>query len=463
MAKAKTRYFCSQCGQETSGWRGRCPGCGAWNTLVEEIVQPQPPGQSSTRSWLAGLGLPGDHAATIRLADVAADNRQRLPSGIGELDRVLGGGFVRGSLVLIGGDPGIGKSTLLLQVLGRISKKSRSLYISGEESPQQVRLRADRLAIEAGEISLLASTDFATVAEALATQKPDLAVVDSIQTLDVAELSAAPGSVSQVREAAAGLLRLAKAHNITIVLVGHVTKDGSIAGPRVLEHMVDTVLYFEGDNQQSYRILRAVKNRFGATDEIGIFEMSDHGLLEVDNASQAMLSGRPLQVAGSVVTACLEGTRPLLVEIQALLNESAYGAPQRMAQGLDRNRVTMLLAVLDKHFRFGMNNLDTYVSVVGGVRLAETAADLAIASAVISSLKNKPVQPATLMFGEIGLTGEIRSIAQADRRIGEGSRLGFSRFILPGSCRTALAKAHLPDDVDLIYVDRVAEAVDILF
>jgi DNA repair protein RadA/Sms len=288
MAKVKTSYFCNECGHEASGWLGRCPGCGAWNTLVEESRPAAPVSSGQRTGWLAGAGIVQPKA--VRLADVLPDQHSRLSSRMRELDRVLGGGFVRGSLVLIGGDPGIGKSTLLLQVLGNISQSSRTLYISGEESPQQVRLRADRLGIDPGGITIFAATDFSAVASTLAEQKPDLAVVDSIQTLDVAELSAAPGSVSQVREAAAGLLRLAKAHGITIVLVGHVTKDGSIAGPRVLEHMVDTVLYFEGDNQQNYRILRAVKNRFGATDEIGIFEMSDHGLLEVDNASQALLS-----------------------------------------------------------------------------------------------------------------------------------------------------------------------------
>jgi DNA repair protein RadA/Sms len=324
-------------------------------------------------------------------------------------------------------------------------------------------LRADRLGLDAGNIELLAVTDFSSVEAALTRQKPDLAIVDSIQTLDVEDLSAAPGSVSQVREATAGLLRIAKSQNITIVLVGHVTKDGAIAGPRVLEHMVDTVLYFEGESQQNFRILRSVKNRFGATDELGIFEMTDHGLAEVANASQAMLSGRPLQVAGSVVTACMEGTRPLLIEIQALLNESAYGSPQRMAQGLDRNRVSMLLAVLDKNFRFGLNNMDAYINVVGGIRLTETATDLAIIGAVISSLKNRPVRASCLLTGEVGLTGEIRAIAQADRRIMEAARLGFTNFILPGSCRSYLAKARLPDNCDLYYVDKVSEALDILF
>jgi DNA repair protein RadA/Sms len=468
MAKVKTSFFCSECGYEASGWLGRCPGCGAWNTITEERRPAEQPPSDRRAGWIAAPDAA--KAGTIRLDEVVPDQNGRMTSHLRELDRVLGGGFVRGSMVLIGGDPGIGKSTLLLQVLGNIGRTSRTLYISGEESPQQVRLRADRLGVDPAGISILSTTDFGTVCSALMEIKPDLAVVDSIQTLDIADMSAAPGSVSQVREAAAGLLRLAKTQGTAIVLVGHVTKDGLIAGPRVLEHMVDTVLYFEGDGKQNYRILRAVKNRFGATDEIGIFEMSGHGLLEVDNASQAFLSGRPLQVAGSVVTACLEGTRPLLVEIQALLSESAYGSPQRMAQGLDRNRVSMLLAVLDKNSRgspgpslFSLSNMDTYVNVVGGLHLTETAADLAVVSAVVSSLKNKPVRPSTLLFGEIGLTGEIRSVAQPDRRIIEGSRLGFKHVILPGSCRDSLGKTNLPESCDLLYVDRVSEALDIIF
>lgn len=460
MAKVKTSFFCSECGHETSGWLGRCPGCGAWNTLVEEKKVTGGSANAPRGPWVANHDAV---AEPIRLADVPAENDSRLSSGLRELDRVLGGGFVRGSLILIGGDPGIGKSTLLLQVLGQIAATHRTLYISGEESPQQVRLRADRLGFGNCQTELLAATEFSAIENILRRDKPDLAIVDSIQTLYVEELTAAPGSVSQVREATAGLLRIAKGSGTTIVLVGHVTKDGAIAGPRVLEHMVDTVLYFEGEQHQNLRILRAVKNRFGATDELGIFEMTDRGLAEVENASQALLEGRPLQVPGSVVTACMEGTRPLLVEIQALLGETAYGSPTRMAQGLDRNRVTMLLAVLDKQFHFGLSNLDAYINVVSGIKITETATDLAIAGAVISSLKMKPVRANSLLIGEIGLTGEIRSIAQADRRIIEAARLGFNSFILPGSNRQSLAKTRLPDGCDLFFVDRISEALDILF
>lgn len=462
MAKPKTHYTCSSCGQETSGWLGRCPGCGAWNTLVEEKTATV--GNGYRGPWTGAAPDSGRMQNNIvSLADISSQAETRLGSGMREFDRVLGGGFVRGSLVLIGGDPGIGKSTLLLQTIGLIGRNQKTLYISGEESPRQIRLRADRLGLSGESVRLLAATEFSAIAAALTSEKPDLAIVDSIQTLYVEELSSAPGTVSQVREATAGLLRLAKNLDITIVLVGHVTKDGALAGPRVLEHMVDTVLYFEGERQQGYRILRAVKNRFGATDELGIFEMTDRGLQEVDNASQAMLSGRPIDVPGSVVTACMEGTRPLLVEIQALLNESSFGAPQRMAQGLDRNRITMLLAVLEKQFRFGLNNMDTYVNVVGGLRVNETGADLAIIAALVSSLKDKPIRKGSLLFGEAGLTGEIRSVAQADRRIQEAVRLGFSKIILPGSCRPGLAKAKLPEGCELFYIDRVSEALDILF
>jgi len=469
MAKAKTRFFCTECGHETSGWLGKCPGCGAWNTLVEERVVT---GSTSTKpsrrtSWLdeahtSGVAASG-RTEVINLGQVVADRKTRLSSGLSELDRVLGGGFVRGSLILLGGDPGIGKSTLLLQVLGLLPPETKTLYISGEESPEQIRLRADRLGTPAERVQLLAATDFETVAAALEKNRPQLAIVDSIQTLYVEEISSAPGSVSQVREAAAGLLRLAKNLGITIVLVGHVTKDGAIAGPRVLEHMVDTVLYFEGERHQDIRMLRAVKNRFGATDELGLFEMSDAGLTCVANASEALLNGRPLAVPGSVITACLEGTRPLLVELQALLNVTTYATPLRMAQGIERNRLSMLLAVVEKKLGLGLGNLDAYLNVVGGLKISETAADLAIVSAVISSVKNRPVKAQTIILGEIGLAGEVRSVSQLDRRISEASRLGFDYFLVPASSRTALAKVKLPDTCEIYYIDRMTEALDILF
>lgn len=468
MAKTKTAFFCSECGHETSGWLGKCPGCGAWNTLVEERTVTGAQAKPSRRaSWVSdgGNGRGGLAVKTevVRLDAVLTSQDTRLSSGLSEFDRVLGGGFVRGSLVLLGGDPGIGKSTLLLQVLGLLPPEATTLYISGEESPEQIRLRADRLGTPPDRVSLLSVTDFESVAAALEKSCPHLAIVDSIQTLYVEELSAAPGSVSQVREAAAGLLRLAKGLGITIVLVGHVTKDGAIAGPRVLEHMVDTVLYFEGERHQDLRMLRAVKNRFGATDELGLFEMTDTGLKSVSNASEALLSGRPLAVPGSVITACLEGTRPLLVEVQALMNGSTYAAPLRMAQGIERNRLSMLLAVVEKHLSLGLNNLDAYLNVVGGLKISETAADLALIAAVVSSAKNKPVKNQMIILGEVGLSGEVRSVSQLDRRVVEASRLGFKHFVVPAGNRQALSKTKLPDDCELYFVDRMTEALDIIF
>lgn len=458
MAKRKTVFTCNICGHETSGWLGRCPGCGSWNSFVESTISA--PAAGSRKNWLGAN--PDADKKIVRLSDIDSSPDQRTSSGISELDRVLGGGFVAGSLVLLGGDPGIGKSTLLLQVLGQMSGKQKTLYISGEESARQVRMRADRLGVDTAAISLLTATEFSTVASVLEKEKPSLAVVDSIQTMYTEELASAPGSVSQVREVTAGLLRLAKKNDITLVLVGHVTKDGAIAGPRVLEHIVDTVLYFEGERHQNYRILRAVKNRFGATDEIGLFAMSDRGLQGVDNASLAFISGRPFQASGSVVTACMEGTRPLLVEIQALMSDSRFSTPQRMVQGVDKNRVSMLLAILDKYFSCNLN-MDVYVNVIGGIKLTEPAADLAIISAILSSYNDRPVRDSCLIFGEAGLSGEIRAVSQAQQRISEAFRLGFTTIILPASCRTALEPGKLPDDGDLYYIDNINEAVDFLF
>lgn len=459
MAKKKTIFTCNICGHETSGWLGRCPGCGSWNSLTESVIS-GPGSEGRHRNWFGGEAVSKPEVVSLAEIDISPD--QRISSGLRELDRVLGGGFVAGSLVLLGGDPGIGKSTLLLQVLGQLGGRQKTLYISGEESARQVRMRADRLGVDTSSISLLTATEFTAVSRVLEETKPGLAVVDSIQTMYLDDLAAAPGSVSQVREVTAGLLRIAKTNDITIVLVGHVTKDGAIAGPRVLEHIVDTVLYFEGERQQNYRILRAVKNRFGATDEIGLFEMSDLGLKGIENASQAFISGRPFQAPGSVVTACMEGTRPLLVEIQALMNESRYGTPQRMVQGADKNRVGMLLAILDKHFHFGLG-MDAYINVIGGIRLTEPAADLAIVSAIISSYNDRPIRGSCLIFGETGLSGEIRGVSQAQQRISEAARLGFDSIILPAGCRSALNYSKTPESCDLLFVDRISEVVDLLF
>ncbi len=477
MAKSKSIYVCNACGYETSGWMGKCPSCQTWNSLVEERTNESRAASASTKpsmrqGWVSGNDV-------VLLSEVSEDDNPRYTSGLKELDRVLGGGFVTGSLVLIGGDPGIGKSTLLLQVSHLAKTKGNVLYVSGEESKTQIRLRASRLGIETNHITVCTQTSFEEVSETISSSKPALCIIDSIQTLFSEELSSAPGSVSQVREVTAGLLRLAKNLLITIVLVGHVTKDGALAGPRVLEHMVDTVIYFEGENSSPYRMLRAVKNRFGATGELAFFEMTDIGLTEVENASTLLLSGRPIQVPGSVVTACMEGTRPVLVEIQALLNPSSYSTPQRMAQGLDRGRIGMLLAVLEKNFSAGINNMDAYINVVGGLRITETACDLAILAAVYSALKDRPVRPDTLVLGEVGLTGEIRPIGDIERRITEAARLGFSSCILPGSnksgidrigkqrntrsAKTTSASANAPVLPELIYADTLSEAMDVLF
>jgi DNA repair protein RadA/Sms len=467
MAKAKSMFFCRECGYESSGWLGRCPACSVYNTFVEERIQntPSSPVERRHASWIGEStdGKAESRPKVIRLADVATGQDARHSSGIHELDRVLGGGFVEGSLVLLGGDPGIGKSTLLLQVLQSGQFSNQTLYVSGEESARQIRLRADRLGVDSNRIHLLSATLFDTIAATITELRPQLAVIDSIQTIYCDDLSSAPGSVGQVRESAAGLLRLAKQLGTIIVLVGHVTKDGAIAGPRVLEHMVDTVLYFEGEQHQSFRVLRAVKNRFGATNEIGLFEMADSGLTEIANASQALLSGRPVGVPGSAVAACIEGTRPILLEVQALLNETAYSLPQRMTSGIDRNRVLMLMAVMEKHGRYGLNAMDAYLNVVGGLRVDEPAADLAIVAALASSFRNRPIRNGTAVFGEIGLAGEIRPVSQADRRVIEASRLGFSTCILPGSCRRALERIDLPDAFDLLFVDRIGDAFDMLF
>ena len=498
MAKSKSIYVCNNCGYEAAGWMGKCPNCDTWNSLIEERVAASPVSSAATskpsmrQGWVAGNEV-------IPLSDVSENDNPRYTSGMKELDRVLGGGFVSGSLVLIGGDPGIGKSTLLLQVSHLVKTKGSVLYVSGEESKTQLRLRATRLGIETDHITVCTQTSFEEVAETISAVKPSLCIIDSIQTLFSAELTSAPGSVSQVREVTAGLLRLAKDLLITIVLVGHVTKDGALAGPRVLEHMVDTVIYFEGENSSPFRMLRAVKNRFGATGELAFFEMTNAGLTEVENASTLLLSGRPIQVPGSVVTACMEGTRPILVEIQALLNPSNYSVPQRMAQGLDRGRIGMLLAVLEKKFSAGVNNMDAYINVVGGLKVSETACDLAILAAVYSALKDRPVRPNTLVIGEVGLTGEIRPVVDIERRLVEAARLGFSTCILPGSNKSGLERIirqrslvkpgiinnilsssntstsgtsagssqadaqELPVFPELIYADTLSEAMDVLF
>lgn len=423
MAKAKTVFFCKECGYESAKWIGQCPGCKAWNSFTEEsLVQTKSKGSPASVFTTA---------KPLHLNEVSTKEEERTLIGIREFDRVLGGGIVKGSLVLVGGDPGIGKSTLLLQMCREISVGHKVLYISGEESARQIKMRADRLGTFSGELLLLAETNLDFIEASIEKEHPELVVIDSIQTMYREEVGAAPGSVSQVREATASLLRLAKEKNISIFIVGHVTKEGTVAGPRMLEHMVDTVLYFEGDNSAAYRILRAVKNRFGSTNEIGVFEMTGTGLQEVANPSEYMLEGRPEEEPGSVITTVMEGTRPILVEVQALVCQTNFNMPRRTAAGVDYNRVNLLMAVMEKRLGISMAGCDAYVNVAGGMRISEPGIDLAIVLALLSSYKNKAVDSKTIVFGEIGLTGEVRSVSMLSQRIREAEKLGYEVCIVP--------------------------------
>lgn len=447
MAKIKTEYHCAECGGITLKWQGQCPHCQAWNTLSEVVAANS---NSRFQSWT------DQTAAVQNLSDVQAVEVPREPSGIGELDRVLGGGIVRGAVILLGGDPGIGKSTLLLQALARIGEQRKVLYVSGEESPQQIALRANRLALQADRVRLLAEIRLETVLATLAAESPDVAVIDSIQTVYSDQITSAPGSVSQVRECAAQLTRLAKQRGITILLVGHVTKDGAIAGPRVLEHIVDTVLYFEGDSHSSFRMVRAIKNRFGAANELGVFAMTDRGLKGVSNPSAIFLSSYNDQVPGSCVLVTQEGTRPLLVEIQALVDDAHSFQPRRLSVGLDQNRLAMLLAVLHRHAGVACFDQDVFLNAVGGVKIAEPAADLAAILALVSSRRNRPLPSKTAVFGEIGLSGEVRPVARGLERLREAAKLGFIRVIVP----TANAPRQPIEGLEVIGVDRLSQAVD---
>ena len=423
MAKAKTVFFCKECGFESAKWLGQCPGCRAWNSFTEEPTV-QTKGKYSH-------GVSAGVAKIQPLKEVSSDREERTLIGIREFDRVLGGGIVKGSLVLVGGDPGIGKSTLLLQMCREISTKHKVFYISGEESAQQIKMRADRLGEFAGEVLLLAETNLDLITAALEKEQPEVVVIDSIQTMYREEVGAAPGSVSQVREATASLMRLAKEKGISIFIVGHVTKEGTVAGPRMLEHMVDTVLYFEGDASAAYRILRAVKNRFGSTNEIGVFEMSGSGLAEVANPSEYMLEGRPEEEPGSVITTVMEGTRPILVEVQALVCQTNFNMPRRTAAGVDYNRVNLLMAVMEKRLGISLAGCDAYVNVAGGMKITEPGIDLAIVLALLSSYKNKAVDNKTIAFGEIGLTGEVRNVNMLLQRVREAEKLGYETCIVP--------------------------------
>ncbi len=428
-AKVKNVFFCNECGYESSKWLGQCPSCKTWNSFVEEPVQRKNAGGAS----FAGKGVFGERRMTPqKLSEVAQTFQERLCTGIGELDRVLGGGIVPGSLVLVGGDPGIGKSTLLLQTCSILAEQEHKvLYISGEESPQQIKMRADRLEEPSGKLLLLAETNLDAVEAAILSEKPEVVVIDSIQTMFREDIQASPGSVSQVRETTGSLMRLAKGEGVSIFIVGHVTKEGVVAGPRVLEHMVDTVLYFEGENAVSYRILRAVKNRFGSTNEIGVFEMRSNGLAQILNPSEYLLEGRPENEPGSVVAATIEGSRTMLVEVQALVCQTNFNMPRRTAAGMDYNRVNLLLAVLEKRLGIPLAYCDAYINVAGGMRINEPALDLAVVFAILSSYKNKEAPERAIVFGEVGLTGEVRAVSMALQRVAEAQKLGYAQCILP--------------------------------
>lgn len=424
MSKSKTFFQCQTCGYASPKWLGRCPDCGSWNSMAEEKAV-------SGRRHVAALNSPGK-VEPVSLCSIEGTLENRTLTGIKEFDRILGGGIVPGSVILVGGDPGIGKSTLLLQAFAGLSQKTgKMLYVSGEESPRQIKMRADRLSVSADNIVLLPETSIEGILDAAIKISPDAMVVDSIQTVFTQELSSAPGSVGQVRECAAKLMMFAKRSNIPVFIVGHVTKEGTIAGPRVLEHIVDTVLYFEGDRGHSYRIMRTIKNRFGSTNEIGIFEMSDSGLREVDNPSELFLSGRPRNVSGSTVVASLEGTRPLMVEIQALVSRTNFGIPRRTSIGVDFNRVNLLVAILEKRAGMHLGGMDIFINIVGGLKIGEPAVDLGIIATIASSAREVPIDPKSFVFGEVGLSGEIRAVAQANARLKEASKIGFERAVIP--------------------------------
>lgn len=452
MAKSKTIFICRECGYECSGWMGKCPSCNQWNTFIEETY--------GNVSKAEGGAL--KEIRPVNINDIHIENEERFSTGIKEMDRVLGGGAVKGSLILVGGDPGIGKSTLLLQLCEGINCSSNILYVSGEESVKQIKLRADRLGIKNTKLLMVSETNFRSIEKLVENYKPDLVIIDSIQTVFNDEISSAPGSVSQVREVTSGLTRIAKSLNVTVIIVGHVTKEGAIAGPRVLEHMVDTVLYFEGDRHLSYRVLRSVKNRFGSTNEIGIFEMRDIGLAEVDNPSAMMLTGRPESVPGSVVVSSLEGTRPMLIEIQALVCATNFGMPRRMATGIDYNRITLLMAVLEKRVGLQLYNFDAYVNVVGGLKIDEPACDLGITAAIASSFRDAAIDKGTVLIGEVGLTGEVRAVSQIDKRVMEAMRIGFKTCIIPAGNLKLVKQMKEIDCIDIKVVENLHEALELI-
>lgn len=449
MAKSTMVYFCKECGYETSKWLGQCPGCGQWNSMVEEPAKKKVVAKVSN--------VKEGQSKVSPITDISLEAEEKLSTGLGELDRVLGGGIVKGSLILVGGDPGIGKSTLLLQVCKNISERdNKVLYISGEESLKQIKIRANRMGEFSSNLLLLCETSLDNIEVTIKRENPKVVVIDSIQTMYKEDVAAAPGSVSQVRESTNILMQIAKNFGISIFVVGHVTKEGVVAGPRVLEHMVDTVLYFEGDRHAAYRILRGVKNRFGSTNEIGVFEMTKDGLAEVQNPSEFMLSGRPEESSGSVVACSIEGTRPMLVEIQALVCKTNFGMPRRTAAGTDFNRVNLLMAVLEKRLGYNLSQCDAYVNIAGGIKINEPALDLAIVMAIMSSYKDRAISNNTICFGEVGLSGEVRAVNMAEQRVLEAKKLGFEVCILP---KVSLESIGRIDGIKLIGVSNVKEAV----
>lgn len=446
--KIKTIYVCTECGYESAKWIGKCPACENWNTMAEETVHKT----ANTK----GASVSSKKAVPVKLSEVTTQDYERTQTKISELDRVLGGGIVKGSLVLVGGDPGIGKSTLLLQLAKFLDESVSIFYISGEESEKQLKMRAERINVKNEKFTVLAETDITQAFGYIEKEMPDILIVDSIQTMYNPEIPSAPGSVTQVRDITLSLMRLCKDTKTAVFIVGHVTKDGAIAGPKVLEHMVDCVLYFEGEKNQTYRVLRAVKNRFGSTNEIGVFEMTDEGLSEVKNPSEMMLSGRPEKAPGSAVCCSISGTRPVLSEIQALVCSSNFGMPRRMATGLDYNRVNLIIAVLEKRVGLNLQNQDAYVNVVGGIRIDETATDLAIAAAIASSFRNKEMDMNLAVIGEIGLTGELRGVTQIEKRIKEVEKLGFSRCIIPEANKKSVKDVK---NLEIIAAKNVTEAL----
>lgn len=450
VAKPRTKFVCGECGYESPKWMGKCPECGQWNTFVEELEQ----------RTISGIRLDeGSIPKPISLSDIKITSENRVRTGLNELDIVLGGGLVKGSLVLVGGDPGIGKSTLLLQMTEKLASRGmKILYVSGEESASQIKIRAERMGVKAPNIYLLAENNMESISVNIAGTKPDILIIDSIQTMYNPVLTSAPGSVSQVREATLSLMKMAKTTNTAVFIVGHVTKEGSIAGPRVLEHMVDTVLYFEGDNHLSYRMLRGVKNRFGSTNEIGIFEMSDIGLTEVPNPSKMLLNGRLKGVSGSSIIAAIEGTRAMLVEVQALLSYTSFGVPRRNSAGVDYNRAILLMAVLEKRVGMQLGSSDAYINVVGGIKLTEPAADLGIVAAIASSFRNKEIDEGTIILGEVGLGGEVRAVNFIEKRINEAAKMGFKTCIIPKNNMAGLNGKY---NVKLVGVENVHEMLDI--